>query len=49
MAEKRKNQRIEIIERGARLKQDPSAIFGLDYTNQIKALSAKNGLGKTYG
>lgn len=49
MVEKRTEQIGEINQQAATLKKDPTAEFNLAYGDSIKQLSAKDGLGKTFG
>jgi len=49
MVEKRTEQIAEINQQAATLKKDPTAEFNLAYGDSIKQLSAKDGLGKTFG
>lgn len=49
MMEKRKAQREEINEQAAQLQKDPTATFNLAYAEGVKQLSAKDGLGRTFG
>ncbi len=49
MIENRKQHIQEINQQADKLKKDPTAEFNLAYTDSIKQLSAKDGLGKTFG
>ena len=49
MIESRQKQIGEINEEAQKLKKDPTAEFNLAYGDSIKQLSAKDGLGKTFG
>lgn len=47
--EKRKQQMVTVLADIEKLKKDPSAEFKGAYSNSIQNLSAKEGLGKTFG
>ncbi len=49
MIQKRHDQITEINIQSDKLKKDPTAEFNLSYSDSIKQLSAKDGLGKTFG
>jgi golgin subfamily A member 4 len=49
MVESREAQMSDINEQASKLKKDPTADFNLAYGDSIKQLSAKDGLGKTFG
>lgn len=49
MSAKRKEHTEQLIETMHKLQKDPTAEFTTAYTDSIHQLSAKDGLGKTYG
>lgn len=49
LIESRQNQINEINDQAKSLQKDPTFEFNLAYTDSIKQLSAKDGLGKTFG
>jgi golgin subfamily A member 4 len=49
MITKRSEQRTDITEQVSTLQKDPTAAFNLSYVESIHQLSAKDGLGKTFG
>lgn len=49
MIQKRTEAREKINEQAEQLKQDPTKEFNLAYTEGVKQLSAKDGLGRTFG
>lgn len=49
MIENRTNHVTDINGQADKLKKDPTAEFNLAYGDSIKQLSAKDGLGKTFG
>jgi hypothetical protein len=49
MISKRVNSRTDITEQFKTLQKDPTAAFNLSYVESIQQLSAKDGLGKTFG
>ena len=49
MIDKRKSHISDINGQAEKLKKDPTTEFNLAYGDSIKQLSAKDGLGKTFG
>lgn len=49
MSDKRKAQIADINLQIDKLRKDPTSEFNLAYVDSIKQLSAKDGLGKTFG
>ena len=49
MIAKRTEQRTDIAQQASKLQKDPTAEFNLSYIESIHQLSAKDGLGKTFG
>ena len=49
MIENRKQHMEDINNQANKLKKDPTTEFNLAYSDSIKQLSAKDGLGKNFG